>query len=205
VDAACAQAAAWAAEGHDVLTTINVSARELRRADWTGYVLGRLEAHGVAPGALAVELTETTAMRGHGRIEEQLLELAGAGVGVAVDDFGTGWSSLHRLRRLPVDMLKLDRSFLAGVPEQAEAGAVVRAILDLGAALGKLVVAEGVETPRQLAFLVGQGCPLVQGYLIGRPAPASELHLSESRRWRSPTTSAVSSPSSSRTGGPARS
>jgi diguanylate cyclase (GGDEF)-like protein/PAS domain S-box-containing protein len=194
VDAACAQAAEWRAEGIDVVTGINVSARELRRADWARYVLGRLDANGVPPEALLVELTETTAMRGHGRIEEQLRDLHEAGVQVAIDDFGTGWSSLHRLRRLPVGMLKLDRSFLAGVPEGAEASAVVRAILELGAALGKVVVAEGVETQRQLDFLVGQGCPLVQGFLLGRPEPPEALRLSESRPWRSPTTSTASSP-----------
>jgi diguanylate cyclase (GGDEF)-like protein/PAS domain S-box-containing protein len=205
VDAACAQAAAWRAEGHDVVTGINVSARELRRAGWIEYVLGRLDAHGVAPDGLLVELTETTAMRGHRRVEDQLRELDAAGVGIAIDDFGTGWSSLHRLRELPVAMLKLDRSFLRGVPAGAEATSVVRAILELGAALGKLVVAEGVETQRQLDFLTGQGCPLVQGFLLGRPVPARELRLAESRRWRSPSTTAASSPSSSRTGGPARS
>ena len=205
LDAACAQAASWRAQGHDVVTGINVSARELRRSDWARHVLGRLDAHGVPPEALLVELTETTAMRGHGRIEEQLRDLHEAGVGVAIDDFGTGWSSLHRLRRLPVGMLKLDRSFLTGVPEGAEASAVVRAILELGAALGKVVVAEGVETQRQLDFLVGQGCPLVQGFLLGRPQAPEALRLSESRPWRSPSTSTASSPSSSRIGGPARS
>jgi len=205
VDAACAQAAAWRAEGHDVLTGLNVSARELRRAGWTRYVLGRLEAHGVAADRLLIELTETTALRGHGRIEDQLRELHDAGVGIAIDDFGTGWSSLNRLRELPVGMLKVDRSFLHGVPQGAEATAVVRAILDLGAALGKVVVAEGVETQRQLDFLTGQGCPLVQGFLLGRPVPAAELRLAESLRWRSPSTTAGSSPSSSRTGGPGRS
>ena len=205
LDAACAQAAAWRAQGHDVVTGINVSARELRRSDWARHVLARIDAHGVPPEALLVELTETTAMRGHGRIEEQLRDLHEAGVEVAIDDFGTGWSSLHRLRRLPVGMLKLDRSFLNGVPQGAEAAAVVRAILELGAALGKVVVAEGVETQRQLDFLVGQGCPLVQGFLLGRPEPPEALRLSESRPWRSPSTSTASSPSSSRIGGPARS
>jgi EAL domain-containing protein (putative c-di-GMP-specific phosphodiesterase class I) len=188
LDAACAQAAAWRVQGLELVTGINVSARELRRPGWTRHVLERLDAHGVPPEALLVELTETTAMRGHGRIEDQLRDLRDAGVSTAIDDFGTGWSSLHRLRRLPVGTLKLDRSFLTGVPEGAEASAVVRAILDLGAALGKLVVAEGVETQRQLDFLVGQGCPLVQGFLLGRPAPAEALRLSESRPWRSPST-----------------
>ena len=139
-------------------------------------------------------------MRGHARVEEQLAELHAAGVQLAIDDFGTGWSSLHRLRDVPVSVLKVDRSFLAGVPRLAEPTAIVRAILELGAALGKTVVAEGVEDERQLAFLVGQACPLAQGFLLGRPVPASELDLPGSRPWRSPSTSADSSPSSSRTG-----
>jgi diguanylate cyclase (GGDEF)-like protein/PAS domain S-box-containing protein len=205
VEAACAQAAAWRASGLELQTAVNVSARELRRGDWTARLLARLDAHGVPPGAVTVELTETTAMRGHARVEEQLAELHAAGVQLAIDDFGTGWSSLHRLRDVPVSVLKVDRSFLAGVPRLAEPTAIVRAILELGAALGKTVVAEGVEDERQLAFLVGQACPLAQGFLLGRPVPASELDLAGSRPWRSPSTSAGSSPSSSRTGGPARS
>ena len=137
-------------------------------------------------------------MRGHRTERAALAE-------ILPSFFGTGWSSLHRLRDVPVSVLKVDRSFLAGVPRQAEPTAIVRAILELGAALGKTVVAEGVEDERQLAFLVGQACPLAQGFLLGRPVPASELDLAGSRPWRSPSTSAASSRASSRTGARARS
>jgi EAL domain-containing protein (putative c-di-GMP-specific phosphodiesterase class I) len=167
---------------------VNISARHFSAETLVRDVREALRESGLPPEQLVLELTETSLAEDPTRAEDQLAVLRGLGVRVAIDDFGTGWSSLHRLRRLPVGTLKLDRSFLTGVPEGAEASAVVRAILDLGAALGKLVVAEGVETQRQLDFLVGQGCPLVQGFLLGRPAPAEALRLSESRPWRSPST-----------------
>jgi EAL domain-containing protein (putative c-di-GMP-specific phosphodiesterase class I) len=106
-----------------------------------------------------------------------LRQLVEAGAQIAIDDFGAGYSSLTRLRELPVGVLKLDRTFLVDVPDRREATAVVTAVIELAAALDMAAVAEGVETEAQRAFLVDRGCPLAQGYLLGRPAPADELAL----------------------------
>jgi EAL domain-containing protein (putative c-di-GMP-specific phosphodiesterase class I) len=99
-------------------------------------------------------------------------ELHALGLRIALDDFGTGYSSLARLAELPVATLKIDRRFLRDVPERADAAAVVTAILQLAHALGRTAVAEGVETEAQRDFLAREGCPLAQGFLLGRPAPA---------------------------------
>jgi EAL domain-containing protein (putative c-di-GMP-specific phosphodiesterase class I) len=104
-----------------------------------------------------------------------LRELAAAGVEIAVDDFGAGYSSLSRLRSLPVQVLKIDRTFLRGVPDDPEATAIVTAIIELALALGMEAVAEGVENEAQRAFLVERGCSLAQGFLLGRPVPAREI------------------------------
>jgi EAL domain-containing protein (putative c-di-GMP-specific phosphodiesterase class I) len=124
-----------------------------------------------------VEITESVAMSDTARTERVLHDLAELGVGVAVDDFGLGYSSLARLRDLPVQVLKIDRSFLVGVPEDPEAAAVVTAIIELAAALGMDAVAEGVETEGQRRFLIEQGCPLAQGFLLGRPMPAHAVEM----------------------------
>jgi EAL domain-containing protein (putative c-di-GMP-specific phosphodiesterase class I) len=114
-------------------------------------------------------------MRERARSEPMLQRLAEAGARIAIDDFGSGYSSLTRLRDLPIQVLKLDRRFLVDVPERREATAVVTAVIELAAALDMAAVAEGVETEAQRAFLVARGCPLAQGYLLGRPMPAAEL------------------------------
>ena len=124
---------------------------------------------------LTIEITETVAMRESARTEPMLRQLVDAGAQVAIDDFGSGYSSLTRLRSLPVAVLKLDGSFLTDVAESAEAAAVVTAVLELAAALGMVAVAEGVETEAQRTFLVARGCPLAQGFLLGRTAPAADL------------------------------
>ncbi|MGZ4280121.1 MAG: putative bifunctional diguanylate cyclase/phosphodiesterase [Solirubrobacteraceae bacterium] len=176
VDAICRQHAAWRADGVRVPRVhFNVSPRELRRTDFAQRVLAQLAHHGLAPGHLAVELTETTIMRERARSEPILRTLAEAGMRVAIDDFGAGYSSLTRLRDLPAHALKLDRAFLRGVPERPERAAMVTAILELASALGMAAIAEGVETEHQRAFLVAGRCPLAQGFHLGRPAPADAL------------------------------
>jgi diguanylate cyclase (GGDEF)-like protein/PAS domain S-box-containing protein len=161
--------------------TVNVSPRQLRRPDFGARLL-RLAEDGLAD-RLTVEITESAAMTDPTRTDLVLRELAVSGVEIAVDDFGAGYSSLSRLRRLPVHMLKVDRTFLAGVPDDPEATAIVTAIIDLAAALGMEAVAEGVEEEGQRAFLVEHGCPLAQGFLLGRPRPAAEIeHLLARRR-----------------------
>jgi diguanylate cyclase (GGDEF)-like protein/PAS domain S-box-containing protein len=171
------QCAQWSAMGLDPEVAFNVSARELRRSGYAARLLERLRRHGVDPRRVIVEVTESAAMSEDGASDAALHELTAAHLNVAIDDFGAGWSSLGRLRDLPVRMLKIDRSFLRGVPEDPQASAVVQAILELASALGMETVAEGVETAEQRAFLVDRDCPLAQGYLLDRPMPATAMEV----------------------------
>jgi diguanylate cyclase (GGDEF)-like protein/PAS domain S-box-containing protein len=175
VDAIAHQRAAWRAQGADPRVHLNVSPRELRYSYFADRMLDRIASHGQGLDGMTIEITETVAMRERARTEPMLRKLAEAGARIAIDDFGSGYSSLTRLRELPVSVLKLDRAFLVDVPERREAAAVVTAVIELAAALDMAAVAEGVETEAQRAFLVARGCPLAQGYLLGRPAPAAEL------------------------------
>jgi diguanylate cyclase (GGDEF)-like protein len=178
LDALCRQAAAWAplgAGGAGLRLSFNLSPRELRRPDLVEAIAGRVAAAGLDPAGFCVEVTESSAMAQPERTTPLLRALSAAGFALAIDDFGAGHSSLSRLKDLPFGLLKIDRSFLRGVPHDPEATAIVAAVLGLGSALGLTTVAEGVETEEQRAFLVGHGCPLAQGYLLGRPMPASAL------------------------------
>jgi len=172
------QVVAWEAAGLAVpRVTLNVSPRQLRRPDFGPRLLRAIAGDGVAE-QLTVEITESAAMADPLRTDPVLRELSAAGVEIAVDDFGAGYSSLSRLRTMPVQVLKIDRTFLQGVPGDPEATAIVTAIIELALALGMEAVAEGVENEEQRAFLVERGCPLAQGYLLGRPLPSAEVeHL----------------------------
>jgi diguanylate cyclase (GGDEF)-like protein len=184
VDALARQIRAWRAQGLEPRVSFNVSPRELHRPDFAGELTARLEAAGVDPSCLTMELTESATLREPERIGPLLRELRGIGLQIAIDDFGAGWSSLSRLRQLPVQTLKIDRSFLREIPDDPEAGAIVRAVIALADALGMTTVAEGVELPVQQHFLAAQGCPLSQGLLFGDALPAAamtERLLSEPR------------------------
>jgi len=175
LEALCRQRVAWQADGLDPEVTFNVSPRELRRTVFAEHMRSRLGAHGLDPSRVTVEVTESAAMGDFGVTEPVLRDLAAAGFTVAIDDFGRGYSSLSRLRNLPVQLLKIDRSFLRDVPERPEATAVVTAILELAGALGMETVAEGVENAAQREFLIARGATHAQGFLLGRPAPARDL------------------------------
>ncbi|HEU4977176.1 MAG TPA: EAL domain-containing protein [Baekduia sp.] len=169
------QVLAWERAGlRSPRVTLNVSPRQLRRPDFGQRLLAMVDADGVAQ-RLTVEITESAAMADPLRTDPVLRELVGSGIEIAVDDFGAGYSSLSRLRDMPVQVLKIDRTFLRGVPHDPEAAAIVTAIIELAAALGMEAVAEGVENDEQRQFLVDRGCPLAQGYLLGRPMPAAEV------------------------------
>jgi diguanylate cyclase (GGDEF)-like protein/PAS domain S-box-containing protein len=186
------QSAAWHAEGHEVGVWVNLSPRQLADDDLVGHVAAALAAHPhLDPALLCLEVTEGMLQGDVDAIVERLVALRGLGVRLAIDDFGTGYSSLSQLQRLPLDVLKIDRSFVEGLgPGRAGAGgpaealpgdagstAIVRAIASMGTSLGLDLVAEGVETPGQLEALAGLGCHLAQGYLLRRPAPAAELDM----------------------------
>jgi diguanylate cyclase (GGDEF)-like protein/PAS domain S-box-containing protein len=175
IGAVFAQQVAWAARGMTPQIAVNVSPRQLRRVDFVSRVKEQLRETGANPERIIVELTESAMLQDHADAEPILGELHALGLRLALDDFGAGYSSLSRLREMPVDTLKIDRAFLREVPENPEAAAIVTAILNLARALGRFAVAEGVETEEQLRFLEEQQCPLVQGFLLARPMPVAEV------------------------------
>jgi diguanylate cyclase (GGDEF)-like protein/PAS domain S-box-containing protein len=175
VETLAAQIVAWQAEGLEPRVSFNVSPRELHRPEFAADLGERLRAAGADPSLLTMELTESATLREPERIGPLLGDLRALGLQLAIDDFGAGWSSLSRLRTLPVQMLKIDRSFLREIPEDPEAGAIVRAVIALSDALGMTTVAEGVEQPVQQHFLAAQGCPLSQGHLFGDALVPDEM------------------------------
>jgi diguanylate cyclase (GGDEF)-like protein len=154
---------------------VNLSTRRLQQQDLLDQVAQALGDSGLAPGRLAIEITESVAMQDVERTIGVLRELRSLGVSVSIDDFGTGYSSLSYLRRLPVDVVKLDQSFVRDMTTSADGAAVARAVLALSKSLKLKVVAEGVETEEQLAFLRREGCDYVQGNLFSRPLFPDDL------------------------------
>jgi diguanylate cyclase (GGDEF)-like protein len=162
---------------HDlsVAVSVNLSARQLIRPDLTRVVAGMLETTGADPADLCLEITEGTLLQDMNAAVKHLRELRSLGVRISIDDFGTGYSSLAYLRTLPLDELKIDRSFVTPVADDASAAAIVESVVRLGHALGLVVVAEGVETAAQLSTLRDLGCDLAQGFYLARPAPANTV------------------------------
>jgi EAL domain-containing protein (putative c-di-GMP-specific phosphodiesterase class I) len=178
LDVACAELSAWRGRWPHLALAVNVSERELLHPDFAAHVTATLQRHALPPSALRLELTETVAVNEE-TIAAVLEPLALAGVALSIDDFGTGHSSLHRLnqlRRLPVQRLKIDKSFvdeLGGVGEGG--GPLLASMITLAHSVGHCVVAEGVETHDQAAFLARHGCDELQGYLYSRPLPAEQV------------------------------
>ncbi|MCX8017652.1 MAG: EAL domain-containing protein, partial [Rhodocyclaceae bacterium] len=177
LDEACRQRAAWKAAGiRDVIMAVNLSAHQLRSPDLVGLVRETMARHGLAAGELELEITETVAMTHPERAIGQLKALRDLGVHIAIDDFGTGYSSLAYLKHLPLDVLKLDKSFVADIENDESDAAICAATVALAHSLGLKVVAEGVETEAQRDFLVHfHRCDKLQGYLFGKPMPAAAL------------------------------
>lgn len=166
---------AGAASGAVPFVAVNVSARQLASRSFAARLADTVDRHGLRPEDLVLELTEATVIgadRTTGRTVDDLHEM---GVRIWLDDFGTGYSSLAYLKRFPMDALKLDRSFVAGLGEDHSDTEIVRAVMALGRSLGLTVVAEGVETPQQLAALRQLGCRWAQGFLLGAPGPPDRL------------------------------
>ena len=182
LDRACAEIAAWAGCGIDLPVSVNVSVAQLRDARFAATVMAALQRHGVSPAALCLEITESLLVDPHlDGIGHMLEQLARHGVRIAIDDFGTGYSSLINLKRLPVHTIKIDRSFTRGIGRDPESEAIVEATVGLGRSLGKVVVAEGVETAEQHAFLERRRCDLGQGFLYSRPIAAAALRTLATR------------------------
>jgi diguanylate cyclase (GGDEF)-like protein len=176
------QAARWSASGIDVPIAVNVSARNLLQFRFPELVAGILHEAGVSPGQLELEVTENTVTSDPARAGIVLDRLKRLGVAIAVDDFGTGYSSLAHLRSLPLDAIKIDRSFIRDLPTNPGDHTIVRCVLDLATNLGLRVVAEGVEDGATLAILRMLGCPVAQGYYLGMPAPAHDIERLMSAR-----------------------
>ncbi|UXI67044.1 EAL domain-containing protein [Tahibacter amnicola] len=173
IGAACAEAARWRRDGHGAIAVaVNVSPAEVRRGGIPAVVRAALDRSGLPAHLLELELTETLMIDSSESVLSVMRELKNMGVKVALDDFGTGYSSLSYLRRFPVDTVKIDQSFVHTVVTQAEDASIVRSVIAMAHELGVEVIAEGVETPEQAAFLRRHHCDVLQGYLLGEPMVA---------------------------------
>jgi len=169
---ACTQLARWRAESFDIGICVNISPRQIVAPGFTESVIAALSDSGLPAHALTVEVTEKVLVEHQSEAARRLLELRRHGVRIAIDDFGTGYASLACLRQLPVDIIKIDPSFVSGVGSDDTLTLLTRAIVRLGRDLGVTVVAEGIEHPRQLELLREMGCARGQGYLIAKPVAA---------------------------------
>lgn len=174
---ACTQLAIWAQDPHlqHLTVAVNVSAKQLRQPDFVQQVLAALESTAAKPGRLKLELTESVLVQDIEPIIEKMFALKAKGIGFALDDFGTGYSSLAYLKRLPIDQLKIDRSFVRDILFDANDAAIAQTVVALAHSLGLGVIAEGVETQAQLQVLANFGCHAYQGYLFSRPVDVSEF------------------------------
>lgn len=176
LSSACDCAVRWRQNGMpDFRIAVNLFPAQVHSGHLQALVMDALAASGLPPEALELEITENTLLKPDAALVESLGSLRRAGVGIALDDYGTGYASLSLLKRLPVSRLKIDRSFVSSLPGDAEDAAVVQAVLFLGRQFGLSVVAEGIETPEQEAFLQEQGCHEGQGYLYSEALPEAEF------------------------------
>jgi len=175
---ACRQAAQWRLDhpaAHDLTLCVNFSSAQFTDPTLVGGVRETLADAGLPAERLVIELTETAFLRDTESMVERMMDLKALGVRLAVDDFGTGNASLRHLAKFPVDVLKVDRSFVSNIGIDRRQTAIAGSIIRLGEDLGMAVVAEGIETPDQLARLRQLGCDFGQGFYLGRPAPAEDL------------------------------
>ncbi|MGH8354484.1 MAG: putative bifunctional diguanylate cyclase/phosphodiesterase [Pseudomonas sp.] len=171
VRTALAQIRQWQAAGLDLKTAINISALDLADPHFAGYVAAQLHEHGVPPASLVVEITESAVMADPELAVNQLEQLCRLDVQLSIDDYGTGYSSMAQLKRLPVHELKIDQSFVQDLLSNRDDEIIVRSTIELGHNMDLKVVAEGVETPEVLERLREFGCDIAQGYLLSKPLP----------------------------------
>jgi diguanylate cyclase (GGDEF)-like protein len=177
LETACTQLAQWATDDRfqHLTLAVNVSARQFRQSDFVPYVVDLLAYTGINPRRLKLELTESLLVDDVTETTEKMIALKAHGVGFSLDDFGTGYSSLSYLKRLPLDQLKIDQSFVRDLMTDPNDAAIALAVITLGHSLGLAVIAEGVETQAQREHLHRQGCDAYQGYLLGRPMPLQDF------------------------------
>ena len=169
------QARRWREVGIDLTVAFNVSPRQMRRPDIVQHLLDRILTLGADPERLVVELTESVAVESPLHTQLQFREARASGLLCAVDDFGSGYSSLGRLLEIHPDYIKIDRSLTDGIPTNAGAMAIVEGAIGISRGLGATPILEGIETEEQWCFAVAQGCTLGQGFYLGRPQAPEEL------------------------------
>lgn len=175
LQSACTQILGWESAGYEpVPVAVNVSARQFQSNNFVGNVQTLLMETGLPAHLLTIELTESVLMRNAEVSAEELRGLKALGVSIAIDDFGTGYSSLSYLKRFPIDHLKIDQSFIRGLPANADDAEITSAIIAIAHRLNLRVIAEGVESEEQRTWLAHQGCNEIQGFLVGTPVPADE-------------------------------
>jgi EAL domain-containing protein (putative c-di-GMP-specific phosphodiesterase class I) len=176
IETACAQNVAWQRHGMPALRiAVNLSPRQFADPGLLGDIGTALDKSGMAPELLELEITESMVMHNIERAMRVLKAIKSLGVILAIDDFGTGYSSMSLLKKFPIDVLKIDRSFVREITSNSEDKAIADAIIALGRVLDLTIVAEGVETAEQEAFLRAHNCDEVQGYMISKPVPADEF------------------------------
>jgi EAL domain-containing protein (putative c-di-GMP-specific phosphodiesterase class I) len=183
METACLQLSQWAGQASmsHLTVAVNVSAREFRQSDFVDRVLAALERTGANPKRLKLELTESMLVDDIEGVIGKMSALKGRGVGFSLDDFGTGYSSLAYLKRLPLDQLKIDQSFVRDILLDANDAAIAKMVIALAKSMGLAVIAEGVETEAQCAFLADLGCHAYQGYLFSKPLPLLEFEAFSQR------------------------
>jgi diguanylate cyclase (GGDEF)-like protein len=179
---ACAAAAVWRRDGHAVRVAVNLSPVQLRHPHLVQTVIDALARSGLAPELLELEMTETAFLEDSASALATLRALRATGLRLALDDFGTGFSSMSYLQRMPLNTIKIDQSFVKGLPMDNDSVSIVRAIISMAKSLGLEITAEGVETAEQAEMLTDMRCEILQGWYIGRPAPAAEISSLLTRR-----------------------
>jgi len=172
---ACRQIKAWLDTGLRIPVAVNLSARQLKSDGVVSVIQGAIERAGIDPRLLEVELTETALIEDEDKALRVLQAIRALGICVYLDDFGTGHSSLSRLAKFPIDVLKVDRSFVSRLDSDVKSLALTKSIVLIGKTLGMKLMAEGVETQAQLTRLTEMGCDFIQGYLISKPVPAAQF------------------------------
>ena len=172
------QVKAWEKDKFNIHLAINISTHQMRQGGFANYLINTLQTVGLdlSKNIVAIEITESSLIESVEKILPEFNKLKKAGIAISVDDFGTGYSSLSYLRKLPVDVLKIDREFITGLPHIKESVTLVKGIIGLAKGLGLKIVAEGVETADQLSILNELGCDFIQGYLFSKPIPADEIY-----------------------------
>jgi predicted signal transduction protein with EAL and GGDEF domain len=191
LEEACSQGAAWHQAGYPIGMAVNVSGRQLDTDQLIADIEGALSHSGLDPGALTIEITETTLMRNAEETTRRLTQVKQFGVRIAIDDFGTGYSSLAHLQRFPVDALKIDRSFISGLRHNEEGETLVRTLVQFGKALSIETFAEGIEQQQELSLLKDEECDSGQGFLFARPLDVAATETFLQQNWADNATPAL--------------